>query len=337
MMSSSTRSIDNEKHTSVSHEASFNSSDSVSLLSLLASSDYGVQAPAFAKSHSRPSHDFCSIGTVKRMLPLASGSRGVSDTFMQKVFASKDSMFGHMDMMFGGMDSISAALPFHSFESISSDKRGTTGVKRPGDFQSKDWPNFAEEHMDINYSPNIFKTTEEPQPNREVTSKESSNWMAIYENTMGNPMEPMPELELELAFERIEEKPKKTFAPNIVEHKAPVGRNPVAKTFVERASHDILCGRGGEANLWEGNIRYRAVIEESKPKYNASAKYIKTLMSQEIVDQMKEEGRRFIKFDKDSEEWFLFPNLAARRKAGQALREENTAASRAAKRQRYRN
>jgi hypothetical protein len=46
-------------------------------------------------------------------------------------------------------------------------------------------------------------------------------------------------------------------------------------------------------------------------------------------------GARFLELDKDANRWYLVPNVVARRKVGQALREDNTDEARAAKRARY--
>jgi len=42
-----------------------------------------------------------------------------------------------------------------------------------------------------------------------------------------------------------------------------------------------------------------------------------------------------LELDKDTQRWFLVPNVVARRKVGQALRENNTEEARAAKRAKY--
>ena len=112
--------------------------------------------------------------------------------------------------------------------------------------------------------------------------------------------------------------------------------DPKTKDYVEPTEFDILSGRGGKSNNWPGNERYREAIEDAKPRYRQCAKYEKTILSQDIVEEMMQEGRRFLKQDDSNGRWFVLPKLAARRKAGQALREANTPESRAEKRERYR-
>ena len=46
-------------------------------------------------------------------------------------------------------------------------------------------------------------------------------------------------------------------------------------------------------------------------------------------------GGRFLELDKEVNRWYLVPNVVARRKVGQALRENNTEEARAAKRAKY--
>ncbi len=54
------------------------------------------------------------------------------------------------------------------------------------------------------------------------------------------------------------------------------------------------------------------------------------------MDQMQNVvGGRFLELDRDAKRWFLVPNVVARRKVGQALRENNTEEARAAKRAKY--
>jgi len=65
-------------------------------------------------------------------------------------------------------------------------------------------------------------------------------------------------------------------------------------------------------------------------------------MSQVLVDVMEKMGGRFLEEDKVKEGekmvskgWYVVPNIVARRKASQALREDNDPAKRKAKRARF--
>merc|ERR1711935_1190515 len=59
-------------------------------------------------------------------------------------------------------------------------------------------------------------------------------------------------------------------------------------------------------------------------------------VAQGIVDHIQlVVGGRFLELDRGIKRWFLVPNVVARRKVGQALRENNTEEARAAKRAKY--
>lgn len=250
------------------------------------------------------------------MLSLRSSSRSVSASFMSRVFASHDSL----GMVFGSMDS----LGFPPAGDAVSARLEALESEMPGIWQSRDWtPDYENEHVDVEISPEVFKSTEK----HSVAPKVAPSWMAMYEQNLGS--RPMPEIELP-----IPELEPDVFATHKKTTKSSKKKSEAKKVFVKPTDMDVLCGRGGRSNKWKGNMRFRQVVDETKPIYNDCAKYEKTLLSQKVVDKMTEEGRRFLKPEKG--EWYVATNLDARRKAGQALREENTPESRAAKRARYR-
>lgn len=99
---------------------------------------------------------------------------------------------------------------------------------------------------------------------------------------------------------------------------------------------DVLFGRGGRSNHHGGNKVYRDIVTKHQEHYRSCDKNEKTKVAQGIVDCMKNEiGARFLELDKDTNRWYLVPNVVARRKVGQALRENNTEEARAAKRAKY--
>ena len=235
---------------------------------------------------------------------------------VKKVLASKDSVLRRTD---------SLALAFNSVSSVDS--------KVPGIYQSNEWmSDYSGEHKNMSYTQDVFRAAED-----EASANVSSKWMDMYQAVLENPLESMPALKLppveteantEVETDSKAEPPKK---------KAPASRQvtPKLKVYVKPTPLDILCGRGGKSNNWKGNERYRAIVEETKSIYNRGTKYQKTLLSQQVVDKCTGEGSRFLKFDDKAKEWYPIPNILARRKAGQALREENTPEARAAKRAKY--
>lgn len=91
---------------------------------------------------------------------------------------------------------------------------------------------------------------------------------------------------------------------------------------------DVLCGRGGGINAHEGNVAFRQMVHEQKERYNVAAnKQEKAEISQQIVDQVKENGGRFLQKDdsrgysSSGSFWVEIDNMKAIAKTSQALRE----------------
>jgi hypothetical protein len=106
--------------------------------------------------------------------------------------------------------------------------------------------------------------------------------------------------------------------------------------FLPNTTQDVLFGRGGRSNHHQGNKVYRDIVTEQQDHYRRCDKNEKTKVAQGIVDHMqKVVGARFLEMEKETNRWYLVPNVVARRKVGQALRENNTEEARAAKRAKY--
>ena len=113
---------------------------------------------------------------------------------------------------------------------------------------------------------------------------------------------------------------------------------PEVKIFVEYTDLDVLCQRGTKSRLHPGNERYRTVVESRKPEYHAipvKDKYLKTKFAEDLVKHIQGYGGRFLEKDKETGRWFIIADALARRKAGQALRDDNTPEARKAKREKY--
>ena len=109
---------------------------------------------------------------------------------------------------------------------------------------------------------------------------------------------------------------------------------PDFKVYVQPAELDVLLGRGGKTNHHPGNKRYREEVENLRKWYSeAEENERKTELSQMLVEYINNYNGRFL--EKDSEGWYEVPNTVARRKASQALREENDPERRKQKRARY--
>lgn len=83
---------------------------------------------------------------------------------------------------------------------------------------------------------------------------------------------------------------------------------------------DILSGRGAGVNLHPGNVYFRDLIAEHKHEYLASDPGEKKRIIRRIVQAALSRGR-FLKQDPQSELWICITFDEARKKVGQALRE----------------
>jgi len=129
--------------------------------------------------------------------------------------------------------------------------------------------------------------------------------------------------------------PTTTFKKKVTKRK-PRKIIPEIKEYVDFTQKDVLFGRGGRSNHHPGNKTYRDIVTKQQNHYRGCDKNEKTKVAQGIVDHIQNvsEGR-FLELDRDIKRWFLVPNVVARRKVGQALRENNTEEARAAKRAKY--
>jgi len=95
----------------------------------------------------------------------------------------------------------------------------------------------------------------------------------------------------------------------------------------EPTSSDVLSGRGGKINSHEGNVRFRELIGEHKHEYLAGTtkKLAKANIAAKIVETIRnlDPPGRFLKVaDAKKGLWTEIGDEKARKKAGQALRED---------------
>lgn len=91
-------------------------------------------------------------------------------------------------------------------------------------------------------------------------------------------------------------------------------------------SNDVLCGRGGRINAHEGNVKFREIVNDLKHTYLAKTtkKLDKAHIAASIVTKIRsmDPPGRFLKEDGTSGYWIDIGDEKARKKAGQALRED---------------
>jgi len=97
-------------------------------------------------------------------------------------------------------------------------------------------------------------------------------------------------------------------------------------TVEEPGENDVLCGRGGRVNTHIGNINFREIVLQFKPKYLATRckKIEKAHICAKVVTHVRDAvpAGRFLKRDGKTGLWVEVGDEKARKKAGQALRED---------------
>ena len=187
------------------------------------------------------------------------------------------------------------------------------------------------------------------------------SWSDVYNNVLSNPMQiaddtvagavPMPPLSGVAALPTTPAAAAVKSEPNIINNNNNIKKAaakpkkkriyksrkviPDTKEYVDYTDNDVLLGRGGLSNKHPGNRRYRQEIEDAKAVYRSASKDEKTQWAELLVASVRRYGGRFLEKDKDNGRWYIVPDIVARRKAGQALREDNTPESRKDKRERY--
>lgn len=86
-------------------------------------------------------------------------------------------------------------------------------------------------------------------------------------------------------------------------------------------TNDILCGRDREAYGHAGNRTFRSLISFYRDEYqHAKARDIKTGITREIIDSIRECGGRFLKKDEHTDVWCEVGDDYAHEKVSHALR-----------------
>lgn len=98
---------------------------------------------------------------------------------------------------------------------------------------------------------------------------------------------------------------------------------PLGDDYTVRAT-DVVCGRGKAHVKRAGNLRLRALVAAQTDAYNAAkTKFDKTMVLSAIVEQVHDDGGRFVKPPSTSTEaanWSELSNDAAREKVGHLMR-----------------
>lgn len=274
-------------------------------------------------SKGNDANPFASIDAVAGLISAAN-----PHTIVPQVFASRDGIFASIDpLSFKSLDHV--PLSFKSLDYVVPPP--DTKSSNVGIYESREWlQNYEGSHTDIAYGKELFRASQ-----LAPIKAKRSKWDEAYHQALQVPgIQPAPE-----AHQRSQ---TKITLKKIATKKKSLSKRgePKKKIYVEPKETDVISGRGGKSNGWPGNERYRAAIEDAKPAYRAGAKFEKTIKSQEVVELLLSEKRRFLKLEEsgpNAGSYYLMTKNQARKKTGQALREENTPESRRKKRAFYAN
>jgi hypothetical protein len=110
----------------------------------------------------------------------------------------------------------------------------------------------------------------------------------------------------------------------------PATVEPGSYSCDEPRDNDVLCGRGSRVNNHKGNVEFRVLVSQFKDLYLAESrrKTEKSHICAYVVSLVREQaapnGGRFLKYCPKSKQWEEVGDIKARKKAGQALREDAT-------------
>lgn len=93
-------------------------------------------------------------------------------------------------------------------------------------------------------------------------------------------------------------------------------------------NNDVLCGRGGRTNTYQGNIQYRDIVTQTKPQYLAETKKLqKRFIAAGVVEKIRamDPPGRFLREEFYGGPWYDIGDEEAYSKTIQALREARTA------------
>eukprot|EP00980_Cylindrotheca_fusiformis_P026201 scaffold15514_cov129-Cylindrotheca_fusiformis.AAC.9 len=301
------------------------------------------------------SHDFMqflskqSISKLTLSATLDSGDK-VSASFDDIVSGNNSSVFKSIDLLrsLNSQESVSGSADPATFcefyknnSSLSPDSKNGLA---PTDLHNDN----AKGHVDVSYTSSFKAKSQDTgrinslRPPAVLPPKKGSfDWQGMFKNalsplvTAASIVQPQP-LAPALGDQK-KPPPKNTNAIPKESKRKPRKIIPVNKEYIdEYRDSDILFGRGGRSNHHPGNKIYRDLVTERQPYYRNCDKSEKTKVAQAIVDMVQRDHKgRFLELDKEANRWYIVPNIVARRKVGQALRENNTEEARAAKREKY--
>jgi len=85
--------------------------------------------------------------------------------------------------------------------------------------------------------------------------------------------------------------------------------------------YDVLFGRGKHHRSHAGNRILRKMCGEQRENYDNANRHGKTELTRKLVNQIINNGRRFLKYDKQQQAWLEVSEEEARLKVGHMIRD----------------
>jgi len=155
--------------------------------------------------------------------------------------------------------------------------------------------------------------------------------------TSMNPIDPNTKIQSEIQYgTQFNKRDQKSLQSLMEYHGAVPGfvppspplRVPPGKFWIEiPATSDVLFGRGTKINHHPGNVQFRRIVAEWKDLYLSTKRQRleKSHICAFLVNQIRHvRGGRFLRFDIKQKKWIEVGDEGARKKTGQALREDAT-------------
>lgn len=84
--------------------------------------------------------------------------------------------------------------------------------------------------------------------------------------------------------------------------------------------NDVLLGRGKPFQEWPGNVQLSAIIDMHTKRHDEADRALKTAISRDVVQIIKDLNGRFLQLDKATQDWEEVSDAVAREKIGSGFR-----------------
>jgi hypothetical protein len=120
-----------------------------------------------------------------------------------------------------------------------------------------------------------------------------------------------------LCFDRLQDHLKQL---QTAEQQQTVPASTSEKTVSYPVTNDVLLGRGRPFQEFPGNVRLALLIDKYRERYTTAGRCDKAIISQHLLDMIKESKGRFLKKMTDSEGWVEVSDDVAQDKVSHGFR-----------------